>query len=284
MLAQEQGTISGSDLYLLTPSDVAQRSLYYLKACGYYYTDDSYCIRRDTYHSDLILFLCHGKMSIRNEDRRETVSAGQVCYICCDAPHEYRSIGHAEFVWAHLAGPNLHVFRDWLIQKNNGHVISVLQPELFRELLFSFVYEMRSHQLHNELACSAKLYQLLIMMIDETALDPPAELPAQSTAIADVMRFMEKECGRPLSLDLLSRKANMSKYHFSRRFKQECGFSPHVYLTMLRMNKAMYLLKTTDLPVREISLMVGYQNESTFSTAFHDRIGLSPLRFRLSPI
>ena len=39
MLGKERGTVSGSDLYFQTPSEMARRMLYYMTSCGYYYTD-----------------------------------------------------------------------------------------------------------------------------------------------------------------------------------------------------------------------------------------------------
>lgn len=75
----------------------------------------------------------------------------------------------------------------------------------------------------------------------------------------------------------------MSQYHFSRKFKRECGYSPHEYIIITRINRAMYLLKTTDLPIKTISQDVGYEHVTTFSALFMNRIGLSPSDFRKYP-
>ena len=40
------------------------------------------------------------------------------------------------------------------------------------------------------------------------------------------------------------------------------------------------LLKTTGLPVKVIAQKVGYQNVSSFTNAFTDRVGISPTLFR----
>ena len=51
MLGKERGTVSGSDLYFQTPSEMARRMLYYMTSCGYYYTDYDYRIEREDYHT-----------------------------------------------------------------------------------------------------------------------------------------------------------------------------------------------------------------------------------------
>jgi len=76
----------------------------------------------------------------------------------------------------------------------------------------------------------------------------------------------------------------MSQYHFSRLFKRECGYSPHEYIILVRINRAKHLLKTTDLPVKIIAQNVGYQNVTTFTNAFSNRVGLSPSAFRRYPV
>ena len=55
-------------------------------------------------------------------------------------------------------------------------------------------------------------------------------------------------------------------------------------IILTRLNHAKHLLKTTDLPVKIIAQNVGYQNVSTFTNAFTNRVGISPSTFREYPI
>lgn len=94
------------------------------------------------------------------------------------------------------------------------------------------------------------------------------------------MRFMREEYMNPISLTDVAAHVNMSQYHFSRLFKRDCGYSPHEYLILTRLNRAKHLLKTTELPVKIIARKVGYQNVSSFTNAFTERVGISPTLFR----
>lgn len=60
------------------------------------------------------------------------------------------------------------------------------------------------------------------------------------------------------------------------------GCSPQQFLVNLRMEKAVGMLKNTDLPVNQIAAQVGYENPLTFSKIFKQRYGISPKNYRES--
>ena len=284
MLAKENGVLSGSDLYFLVPSDNARELLFYPTSCGYYYTDDGYLIRRkDDYSNYLIFYLCEGQMTVTSQGKRELVHAGQVCFLDCHTPHSYGSMGHAEFIWLHADGSNMASFHKRLIELYGNYVFTPVHGDAIRELLYRFNYHQRNHQTQTEWQLSDQIYHLLMLMLDRfTDILPESTSPSiSSSAVRNAMDYIQTHYSEPLYLEDIAGAVGVSKYHFSRVFKQECGFSPHEYLIMTRMNRAMFLLKTTDDPIKEIALQVGYQNEATFTTAFGNRVGLSPSRFRL---
>ena len=53
------------------------------------------------------------------------------------------------------------------------------------------------------------------------------------------------------------------------------------YLTKVRMEKAVQLLRNTDLTIEEIAKQIGYSNSSYFIKVFREWIGFSPGEFRL---
>jgi AraC family transcriptional regulator len=58
------------------------------------------------------------------------------------------------------------------------------------------------------------------------------------------------------------------------------ALTPHRYVIDCRIEKAKSLLRETNFLVNEIAQMVGYSNQSHFSTVFRQSTGQSPLRFR----
>lgn len=89
-----------------------------------------------------------------------------------------------------------------------------------------------------------------------------------------------KDYSEPLSLDEIAKSAILSRFHFSRVFRDATRVSPFRYLSAVRIYQAKHLLATTTLSVTDISLAVGYNSLGSFTNHFTDSVGASPSRFR----
>jgi AraC-like DNA-binding protein len=94
--------------------------------------------------------------------------------------------------------------------------------------------------------------------------------------------LMDREYARPLDVPAMARAAHASPAHFARQFRGAFGETPYAYLMMRRMERAKALLRGSDLSVTEISLAVGCQSLGTFSSRFHEVVGLTPWAYRAS--
>ncbi|WP_112180969.1 response regulator transcription factor [Paraliobacillus zengyii] len=83
-----------------------------------------------------------------------------------------------------------------------------------------------------------------------------------------------------ITLEKVAENTHVSTVYVSRMIKQELGISYIALLTQLRINKAADLLKTTNMTIREIAEIVGYETQHYFSTAFKKTTGISPNQFR----
>ncbi|MGO4553813.1 helix-turn-helix domain-containing protein, partial [Stenotrophomonas sp. 2YAF22] len=68
----------------------------------------------------------------------------------------------------------------------------------------------------------------------------------------------------------------VSAAHFARSFKDAFGVPPHRYLLSRRIERAVALLRDTDLPITEIALQTGWTSLGTFGRIFRDITGDSP--------
>jgi len=92
--------------------------------------------------------------------------------------------------------------------------------------------------------------------------------------------MMDREYWNELDIDRLAEVAVMSRAHFIRSFKATFGETPHRYLQRRRVERAMYLLRTTTQSVTEICMDVGFSSLGTFSRTFSEIVGESPSSFR----
>jgi AraC-like DNA-binding protein len=91
---------------------------------------------------------------------------------------------------------------------------------------------------------------------------------------------MDRHYAEPLDLARLAAVACSSEAHFIRTFKATFGETPHRYLQRRRVERAMYLLRTTDRSVTDICMEVGCSSLGTFSRTFREVVGETPSQFR----
>ncbi len=109
---------------------------------------------------------------------------------------------------------------------------------------------------------------------------PQEPAPAQAGNLEEVARYMEEHLDEPLSIPQLSRRAFLSPTAFKAAFRQRYGLAVHAWLRQKRMERAAQLLRGSSLTVLEVAQTVGYSSGSQFSTAFRERYGTSPGKFR----
>jgi AraC-like DNA-binding protein len=90
--------------------------------------------------------------------------------------------------------------------------------------------------------------------------------------------FIDTHYADPIDLDNIADEAYFSKFHFIRKFKNIYRKTPHQYLVIVRIEKAMELLKA-DLPVSDVCYAVGFESVSSFSRLFKRVIGSTPSAF-----
>jgi transcriptional regulator GlxA family with amidase domain len=78
----------------------------------------------------------------------------------------------------------------------------------------------------------------------------------------------------------LAEVSGASEAHFARAFKQAFGVPPHRYLLTRRIERAMALLRDTDLSITEIAFQTGWNSLGTFGRTFRDITGENPTAIR----
>jgi transcriptional regulator GlxA family with amidase domain len=91
---------------------------------------------------------------------------------------------------------------------------------------------------------------------------------------------IDREYAKPLNVEELALGVNMSAGHLSRQFRAAYGESPYSYLMTRRIERAMALLRGSDMSVTEVCFAVGCQSLGTFSTRFTELVGVPPSTYR----
>lgn len=96
---------------------------------------------------------------------------------------------------------------------------------------------------------------------------------------------MDRAYAEPLDVRRLAALAHVSQAHFIRTFHHTFGETPHRYLQRRRVERAMFLLRSSDRSVTDICMSVGFASLGTFSRTFRLIVGQSPTDYRsLGPL
>jgi len=98
-------------------------------------------------------------------------------------------------------------------------------------------------------------------------------------AVSKAIGIMENDYSERLGVEELADTLGLERTYFSSLFKQKTGYTPHRYLTELRIQKACLLLRGTELPVAQVAEMVGLDGRN-FARLFKKEMGKTPLDYK----
>ena len=150
---------------------------------------------------------------------------------------------------------------------------------LKKPIELSRLSESIEYLLNMKIASQEKRLPFPLSNSDECAHAARFKIPVPKN-LCDVVSFIEANLSSVLSLDLLAKKAMVSKYHFCKVFKKHIGVSPLQFATQRRIERAKDLLVHSDCNVTLTAMKVGLNDTSSFSKHFRKATGLSPLAYR----
>ncbi|MDL2327273.1 helix-turn-helix domain-containing protein [Ruminococcaceae bacterium OttesenSCG-928-A11] len=113
-------------------------------------------------------------------------------------------------------------------------------------------------------------------------LPAPQLHPVYGRAIVQSIHTMRQNLDKGLSLPDVAAMASISPNYYALLFKQMLGVNFSDYLVRLRVLLACRLLRTTGLPLQEISAQCGFGDITYFNRVFKKKTGLPPRQWRMS--
>lgn len=98
--------------------------------------------------------------------------------------------------------------------------------------------------------------------------------------IKEAITFIDANYQYDISIQDIATACGLNRSYFGRLFKETMSLSPQQYLIQYRMTKAAQLLKGSRIPVAEVGIAVGYENQLHFSRAFKSVFDVSPSEYR----
>lgn len=224
-----------------------------------------------------LMHVTQGSLTFNFPDGKQILGAGSTIIFPPRTPYAYSycSDDELEYHWVHFTGS----FADEILKELGfsplPHVMTTVTDRTisanFRSLFDIFSQE----EPFIELSLAAALNQLLVS-IARTSLSSKEKNP-----IARSLSYINASYTEEIHIPDLAAMENLSNSRYHVIFRKIVGSSPSKYIISLRMRHACELLVSTDMPIKQISLLVGYPDPHFFSKIFKANLHVSPLEYRI---
>ncbi len=133
----------------------------------------------------------------------------------------------------------------------------------------------------HEAALRAKLIELIVYLARAYNFSEATEARAL-LRVGHVIGALENDFSKDWKLEALQQIAHMSRSNLMRVFRKATGHPPIEYLVRLRIQRAMEMLRNTDLTITEIALVIGFNDSNYFTRQFRKINKCTPRTYRLA--
>lgn len=98
--------------------------------------------------------------------------------------------------------------------------------------------------------------------------------------LSRIHNYVQMNLHEKLSPALIARQVALTPTQVNRLFRSRTGLSTMAYVKERRMDAARLLLINSELPVKDVARLVGYDDATQFSREFRGTFQISPLRYR----
>jgi len=249
----------------------------------------SYTPQPSLSHHYIAQHLGGGKHVERRHDGRtisKTVESGALTFVPAGTQYDWHTRGPVEF--AHLYLPlgyleNLSERMDrktpWAFPDAVGVRDPLLEP-LFSAMLREIRHPNEASALYLDSLLDAFAQRLLREhSTSKTSRDRPREILTKFQ-VARVVEYIDAHFAHDIKLADLVNVVGGSLYHFCRAFKNATGEPPYQFAIRHRLERARFLLKTTELSVADVARACGFRNAVHFERAFNRQWSNTPVRYR----
>lgn len=238
----------------------------------YPFTTDNREGRRDYY----LMYIVTGSMDALVNGKSLRISTGDAIIFEPEKPFRYTGKEKVEYYWVHFTGSDA---KETLRQCGLGDlgVFHIGKNEMvthsFKLIIDDFIRDDATYQISAAAHLTSALAEISRLILSFGR-------PAGSSRIEASIRFIHQHFDMPIHVSSLAEMEFLSVPQYNLLFRRYTGKSPLSYIIELRISNSCEMLLSTDLGIKQIAHLVGYDDPQYFSRIFKKYRGVSPEGYR----
>lgn len=265
-----------------TPSPFARSCLFYVQEVGILKSIQSHLCKRDGLDSFLFVLVKSGSGRITHQGAVHTLRAGDCVLIDCSRPYSHQSSENEpwELMWIHFNGVTARSYYSYFIKNFPSGIFHTDDTTAFVSLIWELLDVAARKDRTAELISSKLITDVLTLCFTVPLQKELSDRESSAGKMLAVKEYIDAHFAEKLTLDELSERFFLSKFHLSREFKRVCGVTVGSYILTQRVNYAKELLRFSDKSIEAVAAGCGIADSSYFNKVFKKSEGISPSRYR----
>ena len=238
--------------------------------CGLFITENEWIHPERTENTYEIICVREGVIYIEENHVEYTLNKGDLLILKPDIIHKgfKKSCGKTSFYWLHF---NTDYIENWDIKQSILKRFSNFN--IFNQLLH--ITNTKDFPLYSAEA-------MILTLLGEISFFCLNFLKEDSQLIRDAAEWIRINSGKKLSVEEISAKYGYNSEHFSRLFKKIFKTGLKKYICMARMNEAKNILVNSSYSIKQVAVLLNFDDENQFIQFFKYHEKKSPKKYRNS--
>lgn len=242
------------------------------------------------------VYVLNGSMNIIVNGVSTTLNKSDICIINSGCVHYFESNDENNCVYyCGVVDEKIFSTADGIIEKYINPVFHSFHPnidiiasdspynerlcEIFRKIYAQTQNPTIAYDLYIVALFHGYLAILCEALKDSFFLD--SEITQKSdSCMRNMLSYIQKNYSKKITIEDLCKSSIVSRNQCFNLFNKYTGDTPANYLLRYRLTVARNLLKTSSMPISQISITCGFTHQSHFTNHFSKYFGITPLQFR----
>lgn len=256
-----------------------------IKGCGDVIHDNVWSESGHKLDYDIWIML-EGELELYIEERRFIIKPKDCVFLYPQIFYKANSIsGSCNFIYIHFdykIGDNIRALDDFSLEGLVSQDELKVEIELFIKSYFAYKRREPLSFLSLNGYFTALLSKIIVQQYEKNKLlnRKNAAITKPLSRIQPVLSYISEHLSGPIYTKELGKILGLSEKYFITFFKETIGTAPGKYISQAKMNMALNYVYEGNYSLKEISYLLGYSDQYTFSKAFKKHYGLAPSKIK----